>query len=630
MKNKNIAKEIINNIGGQDNILSYSHCITRIRFVLKDKTKPNKEKLENIDGVISVREGMGEYQVVLGNKVQDVYEEVTKLIGEKGEESESEQVDDDSFLNKVIRLFASIFTPIIPVLAGAGMIIGVLELINLIGAAQFNFDFEATDTYKILNATADAVFYFMPVMLGYTSGKTFKTNPFLGMVIGAALIHPDMISLLGTDGPVNLIGIPITKEEYASSVIPIIIAVLILSYVEKFLNNYIPEAIKLVVVPALSLLIMLPATLSLFGPIGTYIGDGLSIAYNSINSFSPALSGAFIGGMWGIFVIFGGHRAIVPIGLNDLATTGRQTLFAFTSTADISQAGAAMGVYLKTKDKKLKTISLSASITALFGVTEPAIYGVNLRFKKPLICAVIAGALGGGFIGWSGSYATTFANQGILSIAPYAAPGFKLFFLYIIGVLIAFFGAVTLTYFFGYQDEGDILNNTEEKKEKEKEEILNNTEERKEYNISVPIKGSITDVKTINDQVFASESLGKGLSISPSEGIVYAPESGTVSLVATTMHAVGLQLDNGAELMVHIGLDTVKLEGKYFQKFVEQGQKVNKGDKLISFDINAIQQEGYDISTAVVVTNSQEFEEIKTNHNEHANLNDIGITIKSK
>src|SRR5699024_6741419 len=323
-----------------------------------------------------------------------------------------------------------------------------------------------------------------------------------------------------------------------SSVIPIIIAVLILSYVEKFLNNYIPEAIKLVVVPALSLLIMLPATLSLFGPIGTYIGDGLSISYNSINSVSPALSGAFIGGMWGIFVIFGGHRAIVPIGLNDLATTGRQTLFAFTSTADISQAGAAMGVYLKTKDKKLKTISLSASITALFGVTEPAIYGVNLRFKKPLICAVIAGALGGGFIGWSGSYATTFANQGILSIAPYAAPGFKLFFLYIIGVLIVFFGAVTLTYFFGYQAEGD---------------ILTNTEERKEYNISVTIKGSITDVKTINDQVFASESLGKGLSISPSEGIVYAPESGTVSLVATTMHAVGLQLDNGAELMVHIG-----------------------------------------------------------------------------
>ncbi|WP_042143545.1 beta-glucoside-specific PTS transporter subunit IIABC [Paucisalibacillus sp. EB02] len=622
MSYQKLAEEIVQLVGGKENISSLSHCVTRLRFVLKDKTKADKETIEKKDEVISVIESIGQFQVVVGNKVNDVYDAVIDIVGELDDETTPapSKQSDGSLFNRAIQTFASIFTPIIPALAGSGMIKGILAVIALVSASYFDYDFKATDTYQILFAASDAIFYFMPVILGYTSAKTFKANPYVGMIIGGTLVYPSIVSMLASEEAVTLLGFTVTKATYTSSVIPIIIAVLILSYVEKFLRKYIPEAIKLIVVPAFSMLIMIPATLLLFGPIGIYIGNVISAGYKGLIDFSPALSGAFIGGMWCIFVIFGAHRAIVPIGLNDIATTGRTTLFAFTTAANLSQAGAALGVFLKTKDKGLKTISLSASITALFGITEPAIYGVNLRYKKPMLFAVISGAIGGGVIGWAGTYGTTFANQGVLTLAVYAEPGMRLFILFIIGLLISFVGAAVLTYFFGYKDEVE-GSPTEETNANKEQEMVG------DLALNVPIKGEVFNIKDINDEVFSSESIGKGIYVKPTEGVVYAPDSGVISLIFPSLHAIGIKLDNNVELMIHVGINTVELQGKHFEKFIEEGQRVEKGDKLLAFDIKNIKKAGYDTSTAIVVINSGDFAEITPKENNKADLKDIGMTL---
>ena len=311
------------------------------------------------------------------------------------------------------------------------------------------------DTYIILNALADAIFYFMPIMLGYTSAKIFKTNEIIAMVIGATLCYPAFVNFMTGDSEVSLFGLTLTKASYTSSVIPIIIAVWVLSYVEKYLKKFIPEVLKIIMVPTLSLLIILPATLFLFGPIGIYIGNSINFLYKFIYEFSPGLCGAFIGGLWCVLVIFGAHRALVPIGINDVAKTGRQNILAFAGAANFSQAGAALGVFFKTKNKDLKTISMSATITALFGITEPAIYGANLRLKKPMICAVICGAVGGAIMGIGGAFGNAFANQGILTIPVYAEVGTRGFVSYLIGISIAFFGSALLTYIVGFDDITD-------------------------------------------------------------------------------------------------------------------------------------------------------------------------------
>lgn len=450
MKYEQSVTKILEFIGGKNNIRSVSHCVTRLRFVVIDEEKVDMESIKKIPEVITVVNSMGQIQVVIGNKVNEFYESVVELVGT---DLEGTAPLAGNFLNQILQVFSSIFTPIIPALAGSGMIKGILALVALIALNQFGFDIKSTDTYKILFGASDALFYFMPIILGFTSAKTFKTNPYVAMVIGGTLVYPAVIALLGSDVDVILLGMKVTKTTYVASVIPIIIAIFALSYVEKFLKKIVPDVIKLIVVPALSLLIMVPATLLLFGPIGIYLGNGISAVYRALESFSAILTGGFIGALWCTFVIFGAHRAIVPIGLNSIATIGKQTLFAFTTAANISQAGAAMGVFFKTKKEDLKTVSMSASITALFGITEPAIYGVNLRFKKPMLIAGIGGGLGGAFIGWAGSYATTFANQGILTFASYAEAGARLFTLFVIGNLISFTVSGALTYFFGYNDE---------------------------------------------------------------------------------------------------------------------------------------------------------------------------------
>ncbi|WEU32291.1 beta-glucoside-specific PTS transporter subunit IIABC [Enterococcus faecalis] len=600
-----IAKEILKDVGGKDNIVDVTHCYTRLRFVLRDKKQVNKEALLQTEGVISVVESGGQYQVVLGNKVAHVYNALEPLLAQQLTTKTSTK-EKTSLGNRILNTVAAIFTPVVPAIAASGMLKGILAIAVMVANNFYQVDLKPLNTYIILSAASDALFYFMPVILGYSAAKVFKTNEYIAMVIGATLCYPTIVSLMTEESAVTLFGLHVTKANYVSTVIPIILAIFILAYVQRFLEKVIPEVLKIIMVPTLSLLLMIPATLLLFGPIGIYLGDGVNWLYYYIMNFSPILLGGFIGGIWCVLVIFGAHRGLVPIGINDVARTGRQNLLAFAGAANFSQAGAAFGVFVRTKNKDLKAVAASATVTALFGITEPAIYGANLRLKKPMIYAVASGAAGGALMGWGGSYGTAFANQGLLTIPVYAEAGTKAFICYLLGCGIAFFGAFLLTIFLGFNDLP--------LDESRQEPVLKTeaTTVKEKQRIQAPLQGQLVSLDQINDEVFASQQMGKTLAIYPIEEQIVSPENGQVTALYPTHHAIGLKLDNGAEILLHIGINTVELKGRGFETFVKVGERVRLGQKLLSFDKQIIQAAGYDPTVLVIVTNTAEMAIIET------------------
>ncbi|EGO6607435.1 beta-glucoside-specific PTS transporter subunit IIABC [Enterococcus faecalis] len=600
-----IAKEILKDVGGKDNIVDVTHCYTRLRFVLRDTKQANKEALLQTEGVISVVESGGQYQVVLGNKVAHVYNVLEPLLAQQLTTKTSIK-EKNSLGNRILNTVAAIFTPVVPAIAASGMLKGILAIAVMVANNFYQVDLKPLNTYIILSAASDALFYFMPVILGYSAAKVFKTNEYIAMVIGATLCYPTIVSLMTEESAVTLFGLHVTKANYVSTVIPIILAIFILAYVQRFLEKVIPEVLKIIMVPTLSLLLMIPATLLLFGPIGIYLGDGVNWLYYYIMNLSPILLGGFIGGIWCVLVIFGAHRGLVPIGINDVARTGRQNLLAFAGAANFSQAGAAFGVFVRTKNKGLKAVAASATVTALFGITEPAIYGANLRLKKPMIYAVASGAAGGALMGWGGSYGTAFANQGLLTIPVYAEAGTKAFICYLLGCGIAFFGAFLLTIFLGFNDLP--LDDSRQ------EPVLKTeaTTVKEKQRIQAPVQGQLVSLDQINDEVFASQQMGKTLAIYPIEEQIVSPGNGQVTALYPTHHAIGLKLDNGAEILLHIGINTVELKGQGFETFVKVGERVRLGQKLLSFDKQIIQAAGYDPTVLVIVTNTAEMAIIET------------------
>ena len=600
-----IAKEILKDVGGKDNIVDVTHCYTRLRFVLKDTKQANKEALLQTEGVISVVESGGQYQVVLGNKVAHVYNALEPLLAQQLTTKTSTK-EKNSLGNRILNTVTAIFTPVVPAIAASGMLKGILAIAVMVANNFYQVDLKPLNTYIILSAASDALFYFMPVILGYSAAKVFKTNEYIAMVIGATLCYPTIVSLMTEESAVTLFGLHVTKANYVSTVIPIILAIFMLAYVQRFLEKVIPEVLKIIMVPTLSLLLMIPATLLLFGPIGIYLGDGVNWLYYYIMNLSPILLGGFIGGIWCVLVIFGAHRGLVPIGINDVARTGRQNLLAFAGAANFSQAGAAFGVFVRTKNKDLKAVAASATVTALFGITEPAIYGANLRLKKPMIYAVASGAAGGALMGWGGSYGTAFANQGLLTIPVYAEAGTKAFICYLLGCGIAFFGAFLLTIFLGFND----LPLDESRQEPGFKTEAGTVKEKQR--IQAPVQGQLVSLDQINDEVFASQQMGKTLAIYPTEEQIVSPGNGQVTALYPTHHAIGLKLDNGAEILLHIGINTVELKGRAFETFVKVGERVRLGQKLLSFDKQIIQAAGYDPTVLVIVTNTAEMAVIET------------------
>lgn len=616
MDYQKIAGDIIENVGGKENIKNLTHCFTRLRFVLKDNTLAKKEIVERLEGVISVVVAGGQFQVVCGSKVTKIYDAAVTLLGtdNAAAKAENEIVEEkQSFLNTVLQKISEIFTPLVPAIAAAGLIKGLLA------AAAKIPGFDTTNsTYIIMNTASNIIFYFMPVFLAYTSAKALKCNQVIAMVLGAFLCHPTIDTLIQDVATSSTIfGLPVVKMAftvgesskvfaYTESVIPIILGVIILSYLEKLLKKVVPEILQLILIPGLSLIVMVPVMLVVVGPVGIYVGYVVQWLYTALYGFSPVLGGIIVGGLWGVCVIFGAHRALLPIGLNDVAMTGTNTLMCFAGAANFAQAGAALGVMFKTKSAELKQVAASGSLSAwLVGVTEPAIYGCNLRLKKPMVCAVIAGAAGGAIMGIGRAVNIGFANNGILTIMSYWGDGVSLgqFASYLIGICVAFFGAAVLTYIVGFEDDAP---KTEDVK-KSSTEVPET-----ELMLASPAVGRLIAMEEVNDQVFASGVLGKGVGIVPESGEIVAPADCKVALVYETKHALGLVIDEQIEVLIHIGINTVELNGKYFECFVENDQQVKKGERLVRFDLKALQDAGYDPTVCMIISNGDQFQKVNT------------------
>ncbi|MCY6371191.1 beta-glucoside-specific PTS transporter subunit IIABC [Clostridium ganghwense] len=609
MKYEQLAKDIIKNVGGKENVNSLTHCVTRLRFKLKDEKKANTEVLKNMDGVVTVMQSGGQYQVVIGNHVPDVYEDVM-VIGGFSTATSDETEQKTGVLNSLIDTISGIFAPALGVLAATGMIKGFNSLFLALGWILPN-----SGTYQLLNAIGDCFFYFFPIFLGYTAAKKFKLNHFVGMAIGAALVYPALSGLTageplytlfqGTiiESPVYItfLGIPVILMNYGSSVIPIILATYVASKVEKLFKKIIPDVVKAFLVPFCTLLVVGPLTFIVVGPVATWAGQLLGAGTIALYEFSPIITGLVIGGFWQVFVIFGLHWGLIPLAINNLVTLGYDPILALTFAASFAQTGVVLAIMLKTKNKKLKSLSVPAVISGIFGVTEPAIYGITLPRKKPFILSCIVASIGGAIIGWAGSVMYIMGGLGIFGIPSYVNPKSGLdkgFYAAITSFIIAFILGFVVMYFSKFEDDEV----TPENKEEKKEETL-----VKQEVIGSPLKGKVIALSEVKDEAFSKGVLGKGIGIEPSEGKVVAPADGVLTTLFPTGHAMGITTDNGAEILIHVGMDTVQLEGKYFTPKFKQGDRVKIGDVILEFDKKAIEEEGYSVTTPVVITNSDNY-----------------------
>lgn len=597
MSYQKLAKDILDGVGGKENVNAVWHCATRLRFKLEDANAADTQKIENTDGVITVVNSAGQYQVVVGNSVAQVYEELTSLPGmaahaSANTESASEKKNEKfNPISQLMDFVSAVFTPFLGALAGAGILKGILALVTTL-----NWLSSDSGPYKVWNAASDAIFYFLPMFLAFTAAKKLKVNPFVAVSLAGALIHPSLVEVVSNSQTIDFFGIPLVPITYTASVFPILLSIWGLSYLEPLLNKIFPESIRNMLTPLASLVIMLPLTLAIIGPVGTKISDLFAWILLAIYGFSPLLAGLVLGAFHQSIVIFGVHWALITLMINNVANQGYDQWLPIVCAAVLSQAGAALGVFLKTKDQKLKGLSGSAAITAIFGITEPAIYGVTLKLKRPFYCAMIAAGVAGAVIGSFEVHASTFTFPSLLAIPTYLGQGFLG---EVIGLIIAFFGAVILTYFFGVSNKN--ANNPSAKVQADPNEVM------------APVEGQIVPLNRVNDEVFASEAMGKGAGIVPTNGIVTAPVNGTISSVYKTGHAIGIVSEAGIELLIHIGINTVKLKGQYFNPLVKENDPITIGDKLVEFDLKQIEAAGYDPTVMIVVTNSSHYDHVRVN-----------------
>ncbi|MXO78184.1 PTS transporter subunit EIIC [Paenibacillus sp. OT2-17] len=601
MSNEKLAKEIVHLVGGEKNVISLVHCATRLRFVLKDEAKADKGKLEKTDGIITVKQSGGQFQVVVGNNVPEVYNaigKVSNILNETGKEDHSAK--GNKGFGAVIDVISSIFAPLLGVMAGSGILKGLLLI-----ASNLGWLLPKDTTYMILYAAADSLFYFLPLLLAVTTARKFGGNIFVALTIAGGLLYPTIVTLKTEGTPTDFFGIPIVMMSYSSTVIPIILAVIVMSKLEKWCNRVIHESVKNFITPLILLVIMLPLTLMVFGPVGVYVGNAIATALVAAFSFSPLLAGAILGACWQLLVIFGVHWGLIPVFINNIAVNGRDGIKPAASASVFAQTGAAFGVMLKTKNKKLKTLAGSATLTALFGITEPAVYGVTLPLKRPFIAGIIGGAAGGAIIGQAGTQAFASGAPGLLTLPIFYGPGGQGFPGLILGITVSFLVSAILTYILGFEDpveEEETTNNSA--KESTSTVVVSNEE------VLSPIEGTVVALSEVPDPAFASEAMGKGIAIQPTTGRVVAPFDGTITVAFKKKHALAIVSPHGAEVLIHVGVDTVKLDGKYFTSHIKEGDEVKAGDLLLEFDVEQIRAEGYPTITPVIITNSSQYVEI--------------------
>ena len=614
-KYEKLAKEILENVGGKENINSLTHCITRLRFRLKDESKANDEALKNNPGVVTVMKSAGQYQVVIGNHVPAVFEDVCAIAGINNDAPAAEDEAPKGVLDTLIDIISGCFQPILGPLCAAGIIKGLNALlVFLLGAG-----FSASGTYLVLNAIGDSIFYFLRIILGYTAAKKFNVNVVVGMIIGASLCYPtiqtDTLSAAGKAiGTLPMIGayytkflgIPFISGNYTSTVVPVICIVALAAQIQKIAKKYVPEMLQNFFVPFFVLIISLPIGLLVIGPVVGLLTQVLSNFFAALYKLSPVVTALVVGAFWQCLVIFGLHWALVPMAMVNLGNLGFDTILPGMTGTTFAATGIMIATYLKTKDPNKKALAIPATISAFCGVTEPAIYGFLLPEKTPFVFSCIGGAVGGAIMGALNAKMYVMGGLGIFSVVSYISPEGEASGL--VAALIC--GAVSmlvgflLAFFFGKKEDNKVI------------EAVKANEET----IVAPIEGTIKPVEESSDAAFASGALGKGVVIIPSDGKVYAPVSGTVTVLFPSLHAIGITSDSGVELLIHIGINTVQLDGKGYTAHIKQGDHVECGQLLVEFDMDYITSEGYSLETPVLVTNYNDLKEIKITDKTNSSL----------
>lgn len=615
-----LAVDIINAVGGKENIVKAARCATRLRLVLKETPKDAHKKVSELTGVITVVENNGQFQVVIGTHVGKVFDKVQTIVDL--DDSSKDEAPKGTILNRVIATMSAVFAPFIYILAAAGILQGCLILINMAYPS-----FQSTGTYEVLSFMSWAPFTFLPIFIAITASRHFKCNMFIAVACCASLVSPtwsEIAARIAGGENISFLGIALAETTYTSSVLPPLFLVWILSYVEKFVEKSLPDVVKSLFTPLLCMIIMVPLTIVAIGPVSDNLATAIANGYNSLYNFAPALAAAVIGGLWQIVVIFGVHWGVTPMCLANYDMYGMDTFQAFQTMVVVAQMGAAFGVFLKAKKMETKNVSLSAGITGIFGITEPAIYGVTLKYKKPFICGCVAGALGAVVASFFNVAYYAYAGlPGLLTVVNAINPENPTSIMGIaIGCAIAVIGSIILVQIVGFGEESE-----EVKEDIIKEVATTLLDNNKE--IKNPLSGKVLPLSKVEDAVFSSGAMGNGIAIDPTDNKVYAPFDGTVEFIAETKHAIGLKSDDGVELLIHVGMDTVKMNGKGLDVKTKVNERVKEGDLLLEFDRNEIQKEGYSLITPVVITNSNNYEQDELCIDEEALFGKSIINLKS-
>lgn len=599
-----IADTLIAALGGKENITRLFHCMTRLRFYVKDRTKINEKEILKVSGISGVNWHEDQFQVIAGNEVNEMY----KALENKGIPTDdapaAESQSSKSVVSKIIDSITGCMTPMIPALTAAGMIKVVLSLLT-----TFHLVTDTSSTYQVISMIGDVTFYFMPFLIAANAAKVFKVNQSLALFIAGVYLSPAFVSMVASDAAITLFGLPITKATYSYSVIPVILMVWITHYIELLVDRITPKMVKLILNPTLVILISAPIALIVVGPLGTIIGNGLAVAINFLSAKLGFIIVGILAATFPFIVMTGMHHALTPIGLNAIATGGTDTLiFVSQVCSNIAQSGSSFAVAVKSKDENMKQLASAAGVSALMGITEPALYGVTLKLKRPVVAAAIAAGIGG-IVGGLLHVSLYIAQNCIMAIPAFIGEkGMSNLFYGIIMIVVSFVASFVLTFIFGFEE---VAPEQEEKKTESKEAEKtkqNNTKPLVEkIELCAPVSGTVKALSDVPDKTFAEKVLGDGAAIVPEEGKVYAPADGTVANIMDSKHGIMFVTDSGAEVLIHIGLDTVNLKGKYFKSYVSDGDKVKKGTLLVEFDLEAIKGEGYNLITPMVVTNISDY-----------------------
>ncbi|MFY0935303.1 beta-glucoside-specific PTS transporter subunit IIABC [Clostridioides difficile] len=618
MKYKDLNENIIKLIGGKENIKSVAHCVTRLRFTLNDRSIAQTEEIKKLKGVIDVVSNDVAYQIIIGTHVVDVYNEFMSMIGLSSSES-SVKGEGKKEIRGIKGIFNSIFvvvsetmTSVIEVLLAAGILASILALLNMSGILQSD-----SPTYQILDTLRSATFHFLPVLIAIASAKRLNVNPYIAVVLAVTLLSS---SIDGVEG-LSLFGINLQATTYANSFIPILLGVWSMGIIIGGLKKILPKALHYFLVPVLSLIITLSVTLTIFGPIGMWIGDGLNYAcmflIDTLGNWSVV---ALYAALQPLLIVFGAANFTMPISLNSVTTLGYDPIFMGAATiSDIAVCGAMFGYFLKTRNKEQKQLFGTVSFSALMGVTEPSVFGVFMKYRRPFIAVMIGGGIGGLIAGLA-QVKTYGMVWGLAALPTYLVGGeVSNFTFMIIGVVVSFAAATVASYLLGIPS--DEKEEVKDDNEKESELIINENNSRT-ISIGNVAKGQVIALGEVNDKAFSSGALGKGVGVIPSESksTVISPVDGTITIVFPTKHAYGIVTDEGLEILIHIGIDTVNLDGKFFESLVTQNQRVKKGDALAVFESDKIIEEGFDSTIITVVTNTSDYLDVISSNDESEEL----------